>query len=297
MDQLKALQVFRAVAKEGGLAAAARRLGLSPPSVTRIINELEDHLGTPLLHRSTRAIHLTDIGRAYLADAERILDDLRAANEAAQGAHARPRGTLRLTSSVLFGQYYIAPIIGEYIERFPEVRVDAVFLDRNVSLIDEGFDLAVRIGALPDSSLRAIRVGRVRLVVCGSPAYFERHGIPSHPDDLKRHRIIQFTGTPFAEGSWSFDNGLTAQFEPRMMFSSIAACIAMARAGHGLARVLTYQVGPAAGIDDLRIVLEDHSTNEWPIHLIHPEHHGHSAKVRAFLDIAVDRLRADPSLK
>ena len=296
MDHLKALEVFSAVAREGSLVGASRKLRISPPSVTRIMNELEEHLGTPLLIRSTRAINLTETGSAYLASAERILDDVRAADDAAQGGALNPRGTLRLTASVLFGRYYVAPIISEYLQLYPDVRVEAAFLDRNVSLIDEGFDLAVRIGKLADSSLRAIRVGAVRLAVCGSPAYFERRGIPSRPEQLAEHDIIHFDGAAFSSTSWGFDDGIEVPIRPRISLTNVASCIEMAAAGHGLVRVLTYQIGPAAQAGEVQTVLDEFSTGEWPIHLVYAEQHGQSAKLRAFLDLAKERLRADPFL-
>ena len=285
--------MFVTVADCGSLAGAARKLALSPPTVTRIVNELERHIGAALLHRSTRVVALTETGATYLADARRILDDVRAADAAAQGARMEPRGTLRLTASVLFGQNYIAPIVGELLDRHPEMSVDAVFLDRTVNVIEEGFDVAVRIGPLPDSSLRAIRVGAVRHVVCASPAYLARHGKPRHPRDLAEHRLIAFEGR---KTSWRFDDGVTVRIAPRMTFNTIAPGLAMARAGWGLTRALSYQVGPDIAGGRLVTVLDAFSTTEWPVHLLHAEPHGPSAKLRAFLDLAVERLRALPAL-
>ena len=296
MDHLKALEVFAAIAREGSLSRAARALAISPPSVTRLLNDLEAHLGTPLLTRSTRAIRLTETGRGYLADAERILEALRAADSRAQGARDTPRGTLRLTSPVLFGQQYVAPVIADYLAAFPEMRVDAAFLDRNVNLIDEGFDVAIRIGTLPDSGHRALRVGAVRLLVCASPEYLARRGTPAHPRDLADHDTIQFKGAGFVENLWSFDDGLRVPIRPRLLMSTVAACVAMAEAGLGLTQVLSYQVAAERARGSLVSVLDRHGTAAWPIHLLHNEHHGQSAKLRAFLDIAVERLRTDPRL-
>lgn len=291
MDQLRALEVLVAVVAEGSFKGAARKLALSPPSVTRHINELEAHLGTALLHRSTRSLRLTETGSAYLAEAEHVLEQLRAADDIARGAHFRPHGTLRLTAPILFGQYYIAPVIGEFLELYPEMRVEATFLDRSVNLIEEGFDIAIRIGHLPDSGLRATRLGAVRQVVCSAPAYFAKHGKPADPEELKDHRIIAFSGSNPAPDVWTFDGKRSVRLSPRMRFSTAAACIAQAAAGRGLARVLSYQIGPKASVATLETVLDEYSQEEWPIHLLHPEPQGQSAKLRAFRKLAIERLR------
>ena len=194
MDQLRALKAFNAVADVGTLTGAARSLSLSPPSITRLVGDLEAHVGTELFHRTTRSVTLTEAGATYLVDARSIVAAMQAADDAARGAHERPQGTLRLTASVLFGQHYVLPIINEYLDAFSDVAVDALFVDRVVNIIDEGIDLAVRIGPLADSALIAAKVGKVRWTICASADYLQRCGVPEKPDDLQEHAIIGYGG-------------------------------------------------------------------------------------------------------
>lgn len=296
MDKSRALEVFCAVADAGSLAGAARRLALSPPSVTRILNELETYLGTALLRRTTRQVTLTEVGERYLEDARRILEQLQDADDVARGARVKPTGTLRITASVLFGQLYIAPIVRDYLDAHADVRVECVFVDRVVNLVDEGLDVAVRIGPLPDSSLRATGVGAVRHISCASPDYLAKHGRPELPEDLTRHRTAHATGM-HPKGVWTFDGGVTIALAPRLIFSTIAACVAAAEAGWGITRVLSYQIGPQLVAGTLVPVLDEFSTEQWPVNLVYAGGRQQSAKVRAFLDLATDRLRKEPALE
>lgn len=293
MDHLRALRVLCAIADHGGLTHAGKALSLSTPTVARILAELETHLGAPLFQRSTRALRPTETGRQYLADARRILEDLGQADALAQGAQARPTGTLRVTAPLLFGQAHVAPILGEYVERHPGVSVDALFVDRLVHLIEENIDVAVRIGPLPDSGLRAIRLGEVRQVICASPAYLAKHGAPARPDELKHHRIVAFSGRSTA---WGFAGGQVVRLSPRLLFSTIGACIALATSGAGVTRALSYQVAAQLEDGSLCEVLAEHAGDSLPVHLLHTEARGSSAKLRAFLHLAVERLRAHPLL-
>lgn len=296
MDRLRAMEIACAIADTEGLASAARVLSLSPPTVTRVLGELERHLGAKLFHRTTRVVSLTEVGAAYVQNARRIVREAQEADDLARGAQIRPTGTLRVTASVLFGQKYIAPILRELVERYEGVQVEAFFVDRVVNLIDEGFDVAVRIGQLPDSSLRATRVGAVRRVVCGAPDYLAQAGRPVRPEDLTSHRIVHFTGDG-PECRWSFDDGSTVALRPRLTFSTLAACIDSARSGFGLTRALSYQVADACDDGELEPVLENALQERWPIHLMHAEGSLKSAKVRTFLDLAAERLRADERLR
>lgn len=198
---------------------------------------------------------------------------------------------------VLFGARHVTPIVVEYLQRYPEVDVNCLWLDRNVSFIDEGVDVGVRIGELPSSSLQAIAVGRVRRVVCAAPAYLERHGVPRTPEDLARHTLIQTTGVS-TMAEWRFlDKGETKplRFAPRLATSTNDSAIAAAVAGLGLARALSYQVAGELWDDRLRVVLAEYEPPPLPIHVIHREGRHAMQKVRAFLDLAIDRLRADRS--
>lgn len=190
MDRLQSLEVFITVAEAESFAEGARRMGLSAPSATRGVNALEDRLGARLFTRTTRRVRLTDVGKAYLEDARHILAQLQAADDAAVGAALNPTGELRLTCPNEFGRIYVTPILTEFLDRFPDVSADVVMVDRVVNMVEEGVDVAVRIGPLPSSELVAVRVGYVRRVICGSPGYFARFGRPHSPADLNDHRIV-----------------------------------------------------------------------------------------------------------
>ncbi len=181
MDRFHEMQVFLAVAEEEGFAAAARRLNTSPPSVTRAIAAMEQRIGTQLLARTTRSLHLTEAGQRYLADCRRILAELDEAEEAAAGSYSIPCGHLTVTAPVLFGELFVAPVLGGSLDRFPQVNINALLVDRVVNMVDEGVDVAVRIGHLHEPGQQAIKVGEVRRVVCASPGYLDQHGRPLHP--------------------------------------------------------------------------------------------------------------------
>lgn len=295
MDRLRALEAFVAVADAGSFTRAARALQISAPSLTRIVAEQEAALGVKLLHRSTRAVSLTDVGRAFLLDARNLLDAYAAAAEAATGALEAPRGVLRVTAPALFGRHCVAPIILDYLTRHPDVSVEAVFVDRVVRLIDEGFDVALRIGALPDSSLTALRVGQVRRVICGAPSYFAEHGRPATPADLRDHRIIE--AEPIGDaGRWRFAKNVSIPVRSRLRASTMDAAIDFAKAGWGLTQAMSYQVGPDLRAGALETTLDAHALPPAPIHILHPEGRAAAAKIRSFVAMAVDRLRGNAML-
>jgi len=298
MDRFHLMTVFAAVAEEQSFAAAARRLRMSPPAVTRAIAYLEKRLGVILLTRTTRLVRLTDAGTRYLGDARRILTDVNEADEAAAGINATPRGHLAVTAPVLFGKLYVMPVITAYQRTFKETTLSAMFVDRVVSLMDEGFDVGVRIGSLPDSSLRAIRVGEVRRVVCAAPAYLRKHGIPNAPAELSRHLIIDATAV--SSGSeWTFTKGrtkTTIKLNARILVNTNDGALEAAKDGFGLTRLLSYQVAQELATGKLKTVLSNYEDAALPIHVVHREGRLGSAKVRSFVDLAVERLRANPAL-
>ncbi len=298
MDQIHLMHVFVAVGEEEGFVAAARRLGLSPAAVTRAIAALEERLGVKLLLRTTRHVRLTEAGQRYLDDTRSILASILEANEAAAGVNAAPRGNLSVTAPVLFGKDFVMPSIVRYLEQFPEVEVGAWFLDRVVNLVDEGIDVAVRIGHLPDSGLKALRVGQVRRVLCAAPDYLARCGEPRHPTDLLRHTIVSASGiSPRVE--WKFgavDDPTLVRMRPRLTVTSNDAAIVAAVAGLGICRLLSYQVAGEVADGRLRVVLAEHEEAPWPVHVLHRESKFGSAKVRHFIDMLVAHLRAHPAL-
>lgn len=298
MDRFQGMAVFVAVAEAESFAAAARRLRMSPPAVTRAVAALEARLGARLLTRTTRRVRVTDAGARYLEDARRILLELEEADEAAVGVNATPRGHLAVTAPALFGKLYVMPIIVAYQRNFRETTVSALFVDRVVNLLDEGLDVGIRIGPLPDSSLRAIRVGQVRRVVCASAGYLKKHGVPKTPAELARHPVIAATAvSPGAE--WAFVKGrerIAVKLNPRIRVNTNDGAIEAAKGGFGLTRLISYQIAGELAAGQLKTVLPDYEEAPWPIHVVHREGRHGPAKVRSFVDLAVETLRADKAL-
>lgn len=294
MDRYHAMRVLVRIADTGGFAEAARQLHLSPPAVTRAIAGLEDLIGARLLSRTTRTVKLTEVGKRYVDDCRRILAAIEEAEASAAGSHGKPTGVLTVTASVLFGQIYIMPIVTDFLSEYPDVTGRLLFLDRVTNLVDEGIDVAIRIGQLPDSSYSAIKVGTVRRVICGAPEYFEREGAPREPADLLKHRIVAATSA-WTSLEWRFgdQHKTSVHVRPAIFCNSNEGSISAARSGWGLTRVLSYQIGPDLNDGRLQIVLEDHEEPPLPVHVVHPEGRNASAKVRAFVDFAVARLRAN----
>jgi DNA-binding transcriptional LysR family regulator len=293
MDRLAAMKVFVAVAEAESFAMAAHRLGISPPQATRALRLLEERIGTRLLQRTTRVVRLSQAGERFLADCRRILTEVDEAEASAAGSHADPVGVLAITAPVMFGRLHVAPVVLDFLERHPAIDVRLLLVDRVVDLIDEGFDVAVRIAHLPDSSLAAVRVGAVRRVVCASPAYLERHGVPRHPADITRHTVVTF-GAAEQSQDWAFRLGArTERVQPRsrLIVNAADVAVAAAIAGRGLTRVLTYQASGEVRAGRLVKVLTDFEPAPLPIHLVHAGGRRVSARARAFVDFAVDRLR------
>lgn len=298
MDRLQTLEVFLAVAQAQSFAGGARALGLSAPSATRGVNALEDRLGARLFTRTTRRVRLTEVGKAYLDDARHILAQLQAADNAARGAATNPVGQLRITCPTEFGRIYVAPILTDFLDAYPGMSADVVMVDRVVNMVEEGFDLAVRIGALPSSGLSAVRVGQVRRVICASPDYVSKFGAPQFPADLQDHQIVSAAPvSPMTEWRFGHDLQEVVRIRPRLSVSSIAASISVARSGWGLCQVLSYQVAPDFEDGTLIPVLEAFEPAPLPIHLVHAEGRRAPAKIRSFIDFAKSRLRDTPGLR
>ena len=298
MDRLHTMTVFVAVAEEEGFAPAARRLNISPPAVTRAVTELEQRLGAKLLHRTTRAVHLTEAGARYLADVRRILSEIEEIDRSAAGVHATPRGRVTVTASVLFGRMVMVPILLEILDRYPEIGIDAIYVDRVTHLLDEGIDVAIRIAELPDSTLSAVRVGSVRRVLCAAPDYLDRRGRPNAPAELKAHDIVEFVNLSHS-GEWSFlRDGRPQGFRPQARFrvNNADAAIAAAAAGRGITRVLSYMIAEPLADGSLELVLDDFALPPTPVHVVHKETGQTSARVRAVVDHLAERLRGSPGL-
>jgi DNA-binding transcriptional LysR family regulator len=299
MDHLDSLRAFVAVADSAGFAAAARKLGLSAPAVTRAIAAIETRLGAQLLHRSTRSVRLTEVGARFLDDCRRILAELDEAEASAGGAHAAPQGQLAITASAMFGRLHVAPILLDFLALHPGLTVRSLFVDRVVHLLDEGFDLAVRIAHLPDSSLTAVPVGAVRRVVIASPEYLARRGEPRAPADLAQHDAVGFSQGGGASAPWVFQRGAERELvQPRVQLIANAGEVGIDAAirGLGLARALAYQVDADVLAGRLKIVLAEFEPAPIPVHLVYVAGRKAPAKVRAFVDFAAERLRRVPVL-
>jgi DNA-binding transcriptional LysR family regulator len=293
MDRSDSWRVFIAVAGRRSFVGAARALGRSPQAVTRAIAALETRLGTRLLQRTTRAVSLTGDGERCLERARRVVADLDALETPADAT--RPlAGRLTVTAPALFGRLHVVPLVGELVRRHPGVDVRLLLVDRVVSLAEEAVDVAVRLGDLPDSALHARLLGQVRTVVCASPTYLRRRGVPRFPADLAQHECIAFTGvTPIAD-RWAFPvAGRRERSQPvhaRLVVNLAEAAIDAAAAGLGVVRVLSYQVAPLVAAGQLRVVLDRHEPRPLPVHLVYPPGpQSHTAS--AFLDLATGRLR------
>ncbi len=297
MDRLQAMRVLVWIADSGSFAETARLLNMSPPAVSRSVVALEEAVGARLLTRTTRSVKPTEVGARYIEDCREILASVEEAEAAASGSFARPSGSLTVTASVMFGQIYIVPIMTEFLDTHPQVTGRLLFLDRVTNLVDEGIDVAIRIGHLPDSSYSAVKVGSVRRVICGSPDYFETAGVPSSPAELAEHRIIAATSA-WTSTDWRFDKNdkQIVSVTPSLYCNSNPAAIDATRSGWGLTRVLSYQVAPDLVEGRLQTVLEEYEEEALPIHVVHPEGRNASAKVRAFVDFAAERLRSNSYL-
>lgn len=293
MNRLESMSVFVAVVEAGSLSAAARQLGMPLATVSRKVAELEAHLKSRLLHRTTRQLSLTDVGASYLAACRRILEEIGEAERAATGEYAVPKGELTVTAPIVFGRLHIVPVVAEFLAQYPEISVNLVLTDRVVHLMEEQCDVAVRIGDLPDSSLKAVQVGTVRRVVCASPHYLQTHGEPTTPQTLTDHSCITFEVLS-SVGAWVFGAGKAQQNVPvhsRLSVNTAEAAITAATLDVGVIRVLSYQVADAVRKGDLQVVLQPYESAALPISLVHKGQAPLPLKVRAFLDFVTPRLR------
>ena len=293
MNRLESMSVFVAVVEAGSLSAAARQLGMPLATVSRKVAELEAHLKSRLLHRTTRQLSLTDVGASYLAACRRILEEIGEAERAATGEYAVPKGELTVTAPIVFGRLHIVPVVAEFLAQYPEISVNLMLTDRVVHLMEEQCDVAVRIGDLPDSSLKALQVGTVRRGVCASPHYLQTHGEPTTPQALTDHSCITFEVLS-SVGAWVFGAGKAQQTVPvhsRLSVNTAEAAITAATLGVGVIRVLSYQVADAVQKGDLQVVLQPYESAALPISLVHKGQAPLPLKVRAFLDFVTPRLR------
>ncbi|CAN7150673.1 LysR family transcriptional regulator [Neorhizobium sp. LjRoot104] len=295
MDRFEAMSMLLEVVEKGSLSAAGRSLRVPVPTLSRKISELEASLGTRLLIRTTRKLTLTDAGATYVAAARRILEQVEDAEREAAGEFTAPKGELVITAPVMFGRLHVLPIVIDFLALFPEINIRLLLADRNVHLVDDHVDMAVRIGQLPDSTMVATRIGSMRMVTCASPALLAVHGVPQTPEDLRRMPWVTFEGpTPsparhmLPAGSSTATEVITAS---RLSVSTAEAAAEAAIHNVGATRLLHYQVAEAVKAGALRIVLENFEPEPPPIHLIHAARGQMPLKMRSFLDFAAPRLR------
>jgi DNA-binding transcriptional LysR family regulator len=294
MDRLAAMRVFISVADSGSLSAAGRRLNMPLATVSRHLAALEEQIGVRLMTRTTRHLTLTEPGRHYLESCRRILSEIEAAELALAGQHLEPRGEIAITAPAMFGRLHVVPIVVAFLEAFAPVTARLLLVDRVVDLIEEGLDVSVRIGVLPDSSLMATRVGGIRLVTCASPSYLAEHGTPATPQELAGHGCISFGSFSPAE-RWVYAGPAKSRWVPvhsRLSVNTADAAIEAARAGLGITRVLSYQAEASVAEDALRLILEDFEPEALPVNLLHREDRLPQAKVQRFIAFAAPRLRS-----
>lgn len=296
MDRLEAMAMLVEAIEGGSLSAASRKLHVPLPTLSRRISELEAHLGTRLLIRTTRRLTLTDAGVAYLAASKHILEQVGEAERAAAGEYSTPKGELVLTTPIAFGRWHVLPVVTDFLALYPEIDVRLMLSDRNVDIIDDHIDMAVRIGRLPDSSMAATRVGTVRLVVCGSPDFLAAHGVPKTPDEISELACVTHDFVAPAT-SWTFrapdaKSETVVPIRSRLSVSRAEAAIDAAVAGLGLTRLLSYQIATAVDRNELQPVLTAFEPEPMPINLLHAGQGLLPLKMRCFLDFAAPRLRA-----
>jgi DNA-binding transcriptional LysR family regulator len=295
MDRLDAMSVLVAVAENGSFSGASRKLGAPLPTVSRKVAELEAHLNAQLITRTTRRLTLTGAGEAYVAACKRILEQVAEAERAASGEYAAPRGDLVVTAPIVFGRLHVVPPVNEFLGAYPEINVRLTLSDRNVPLVDDHIDLAVRIGALADSSLVATRVGALRRVICASPAYLARVGVPKAPEDLAALACVNFDGFT-SSAAWTFGAKdkraeRTVPIHVRLAVNTAEAAVDAAIAGIGVTRVLSYQAAQAVAEGKLKIVLAAYEPEPVPINLLYVGQSLLPLKMRAFLDFVAPRIR------
>ena len=292
MDRVHEIEVFIAVAEAGSFARAGARLRLSPPAVTRAISALEERLGARVFNRTTRSVTITDVGQRFLESARRVLADLDTAEKEAVGEAATPQGHLTVTASVTFGRTALAPVVAEFLARQPRVTASVLLLDRVVNLVEEGIDVAVRIGQLPDSNLIARRIGAVHRIPVASPEYLAARGAPVSPADLRLHSVIAFTGL-MPRREWRFQEGeksASVSLQPRFEINDAVAALQAAERGHGITIALSYMVVEQIRAGTLVPVLDAWTPPPQPVHVVYPQARLVAPKIRAFLDFAAPRL-------
>ncbi|RFU49731.1 LysR family transcriptional regulator [Paraburkholderia sp. DHOC27] len=293
MDRFEAMTILLAAVDHGSLSAASRQLGIPLATVSRRVSELEGHLKIRLLLRGNRRLVLTDAGQSYVASCRRIMEDVAEVERKAAGEYLAPQGELMIGMPQVMGRIHGLPVVAEFLRAYPDIRVRVQLTDRNVSLLDEHVDVALRTGELPDSSMIAVKVGEIRQVLCASPDYLADRSRPTTPADLALHDCVGYEGLT-AGTTWEFSHrGVlqTVAVTWRLMVNSIDGAVAAAEQGAGIARVLSYQIDQQVKSGSLVTLLDEFELPRAPVSLIYPGQRQVPLKLRAFLDFAGSRLR------
>jgi DNA-binding transcriptional LysR family regulator len=299
MDKLREMEIFVAIVDRGSFTGAADKVGMSAAAVSRAVNSLESRLGTHLLARTTRTVRPTDAGLSYLEACRKVLDTITDAEATLAADQLNPVGTLTISAPVLFGQRYVAPLVNAFALRYPDVNINAVYADRTTRLLEEGVDVAIRIGHLGDSSTFAVPLGFVRRRTYAAPSYLAAHGEPVHPRDLADHHCVSFTGVSLPL-EWAFnENGsrLPVRLQPRMIVDLGPAALLAAVDGVGITQFLSYQAAPDVAEGKLQPVLTSFEPESTPVSLLHVERRSTSGKIRAFVEFVTETLRKNGHLQ
>ena len=294
MDRFDAIKTLLAAVDGGSLSAASRKLGMPLPTVSRKVSELETHLGTQLVIRTSRRLMLTDAGMAFVEAGRAVMDRLEDAERVASGEYRAPRGDLLVTATIMFGKLHVTPLVLDFLAAYPDVNVRLVLADHVIDMLENHVDAAIRIGRLPDSGLVAIRVGEISWLTCASPGYLARHGTPQRPADLHDHACVAFEGL-LAAREWTFgpsNSAETVAISPRFASNTAESVIEAGLAGIGIVRLTSYQAASALRAGSLVAVLRDARPEPLPVHLVHTGQAMIPLKLRAFLDFAQPRLKA-----
>lgn len=299
MEKLREMEIFVAIIDQGSFTGAAEKVGMSAGAVSRAINSLESRLGTRLLARTTRSVRSTDAGVSYLEACRKVLDTITDAEATIAADRLNPVGTLTISAPVLFGQRYVAPLVNAFALRYPDVRVNAVYVDRTTRLLEEGVDIAIRVGHLGNSSTFAIPLGLVQRRTYAAPAYLAEHGEPLHPRDLNNHYCVSFTGVslPFEWVFYEAGTRLPVRLQPRMIVDLGTAAVLAAVDGVGIIQLLSYQAAPEVLAGKLKPVLSSFEPESIPVNLLHVERRSSSGKIRAFVEFVTGPLRENAHLQ
>lgn len=299
MDKFREMEVFVAIVDRGSFTGASEKLGMSAPTVSRALNSLETRVGAQLIARTTRSIRPTDAGMFYLEACRRVLDTIADAESNIAAEQSKPAGTLTVSAPVLFGQRFIAPLINAYANIYPDVSVNVVYVDRTTRLIEEGVDIAIRIGHLGDSSVFAVPLGSVSRRTYAAPAYLDALGEPVHPRQLSDHHCVSFTGVTHPLEWLFYENGsrLPVRVRPRMIVDLAPAAVMAAVDRVGITQLLSYQAAPEVLSGSLRRILAAFEPESIPVNLLHVERKGTSMKIRSFVEFVTETLRRNVHLQ